>query len=149
MTRMVARCEGAAPDAAPDAPPAWILDLVAIWQARLGVADYRVSVRVADLADDDDRRVLGEATANSRYLAGAITLARTLDPADPEHRHAVAHEVGHILLGELAQVANHLISRLHPAEMSLAHDMWADAQEHTIERLTRALEAILPAPDAG
>lgn len=119
--------------------PDWVNAQVDRWAERLGLDGYRVQVSIRPLRDDPDGRVNGECTSDARYLTASITLAPHLVD-DALGRHTVAHELAHVLLAELAAVAEHLINQLAPAAGPLAQEMWHDAQERTIERLVRALE---------
>ena len=125
----------------PSAPvPVWIDAAVGCWVDRLGVGEYAVRMHMsADLEDSDDMRVLGSAIVQARYLRAAVTFSTRLED-NAEGQHVVAHEVGHILLGEIDAIVQHLINQIPARTQGLAFEMWDDVSERTIERLTRALE---------
>ena len=119
--------------------PVWIDAAVGCWTDRLGVGEYAVRMHMsAGLEDSDDMRVLGSAIVQARYLRAAVTFSTRLED-NAEGQHVVAHEVGHILLGEIDAIAQHLIDQLPARAQGLAFEMWDDVSERTIERLTRAL----------
>ena len=126
-------------DEQPPCPP-WIAAEMWVWLSRFGMDEYRMRVLMDPTEQPHEARKLGEATVHARYLTALLTFSTELKE-DDEGRHVVAHECGHVLLGELSQVVEHLIHELPTkSAQSIAYEMWHDASDRTIERLTRALE---------
>lgn len=122
--------------------PDWVAAEMWVWLSRFGVSDYRMRVHMEPLTDTDEVRTRGMATVQARYLSACLTFCTSLQQ-DAEGRHVIAHECGHVLLGEVAAIVQHLIDQLPARARPLAYEMWDDASDRTIERLTRALEGEL------
>lgn len=89
----------------------------------------------------------GHTDLNTRYLRATITLLRGLRP---ERRRSVTrHEMLHIALAPIDEKMRYIVAMLPKKERKRAREMYIDAEEQTIERLTRAMESLFPALQKG
>jgi hypothetical protein len=101
-----------------------------------GLAEWDIWLCEHDSPGEDDTTA-GYCELETRYLRATITIRRGLRPA--RVRSVIFHEMLHVALAFLAQAVEY-IQELVPEKLRPRAERWyTDAEEQTIERLTRAL----------
>lgn len=116
------------------AAAAYLHDLVDLF----GLGEWRIWLHWAD-APGGDAEADAISDINVRYLRATITVRRDLSDLE-RLRSVLMHEALHIVLASLDRAAQHIATLVPEALHGHATALYTDAEEQTIERLTRALQ---------
>lgn len=116
----------------------WIRDYACDVRDLFGLSEWRLWLKLADTPSGKEYTD-GSTELSTRYLKATITIRRALED-DDRIRHVVMHEMTHVLLGYIDQCVNRLIDMVPDEQREHALELYTDAEEQTIERLTRALQ---------
>lgn len=130
-----------------DDVPEWIREYACDVRDLFGLSEWKLWVKLAD-APSGKENTDGSTELNTRYLKATITVRRGLDD-DDRIRHVIMHEMAHVLLGHIDQCVNRLIDMVPDEQRAHALELYSDAEEGTIERLTRALQIGIQPKDAA
>lgn len=127
-------------------PPAWaaayfqdcreLLGIGADWQ--LWLAFVNNPSAEADGSDDDANEADGVCSLETRYLKATIRIRRGL--SEERTRYVIMHELLHVALAPLSLTAERMRDLIPFKLWTHVLQLYTDAEEQTIERLTRALQ---------
>lgn len=104
----------------------------------LGIgSEWNLWLRVADTPDNSDEAD-GCVALTPRYLMATITIRRGL--SEERGREVIMHELLHVALARLNQTAHRLVDMVPETQREHALELYTDAEEATIETITRALQ---------
>jgi hypothetical protein len=104
----------------------------------LGLAEWDISLSEDD-APGGERGTVGHTILDTRYIRATVTLLRDRTPE--QKRRTIRHEFLHIALAWVDQAARHIIMKLPEDDRAWAWSLYGEAEDGTIERLVRALDA--------
>lgn len=113
----------------------------AAWCVRLfGLEAWEIYLSLSDDPGGHHAKIgqrVGAAKFETRYLNAKIELWEGL--TEDQGKEAITHELGHILLGRIAQNHERLVKLLPSKLRKTAQALYSDAEEETLQRLTRAI----------
>lgn len=119
-------------------PPSWITDLVELTRLSIGVGSgWKINVSMIDPSLGDPL-LGGECDMTPEYLDAELRFYHGIKD-DAEGRHIVAHEVAHVLLGEIEWIVSRILDRVSKTERKVLRQLYDDVVERTVQRLTRAI----------
>lgn len=127
-----------------DDVPAWVRGEARHWAAALGLDDLDINVSMVDRPNGDENWA---GCCREREISGwaEIELKRGREPG--EIRDTLLHEMLHAALARLDWQLSERVIPLVPKPLRRhASDLYQDANEATVTRLTRALLRALPPP---
>jgi len=122
-------------------------ELVAYWQDRLGLHNWRVQVvgsqqPTVNCNGDDAHAFI---TMQQNVLSAAVEVALGAD--EDMLREAACHEMLHLALHDLGEAEDSILACLSAGEKTLAQAILQERRESLVIRLTRAfMEASEPPP---
>lgn len=105
---------------------------------------WRLWLREADHPGNNENAD-GQCELETRYLKATITIRRGLS-AERE-REVLLHELMHVALAPLDLANDRILELVPEAFREHATELYVDAEEQVIERVTRALQRVKPKPE--
>jgi len=119
-------------------PPEWAQQYFDDCRELLGIGeDWHLFFSVAD-SPGDYTEADGHCLLNTRYWKAEIQMRRGL--LEERGREVIMHELLHVALAPLDLAADRIRELLKEKHQEHADELYCDAQEQVIERLTRALQ---------
>jgi len=121
-------------------PPAWVTALVGDLASVFGLSAWTIRVQaVKRPAGRSIPNADGSATINATYLSGTIRVKPEIE-RDADGLEIVAHEVLHLVLGEMRDAAGDLADRITTTErLETVMGAYDRAEERAITMLARGL----------
>lgn len=121
-----------------DDVPEWIRAYACDVRDLFGLSEWKLWVELSDTPGGKSH-IDGNCNLDTRYLKAVISVRRGLTSKE-RIQAVVMHEMGHVLLARIDQCMDRLMDMIPDEQRVHAQQLYADAEESTLERLTRALQ---------